>query len=56
MTLTGETPNEEKAQQAINLTNRLTDVVTVDDKIDRTLDVQDNVTTVYQGLKIRAKR
>lgn len=49
--LTGETPNEKKAQQAINLTNRLTDVVTVDDQIDRTLDVQDNVTTVYQGLK-----
>ncbi|WP_201556832.1 mechanosensitive ion channel family protein [Psychrobacter sp. 72-O-c] len=55
VTLTGETPNEKKAQQAINLTNRLTDVVTVDDKIDRTLDVQDNVTTVYQGLKNQGK-
>ena len=51
VTLTGETPNEKKAQQAINLTNRLTDVVTVEDKINRTLDVQDNVSTVYQGLK-----
>lgn len=51
VTLTGETANEKKAQQAVNLTNRLTDVVTVDDRIDRTLDVQDNVTTVYQGLK-----
>lgn len=49
--LTGETPNEKKAQQAINLTNRLTDVVTVEDRINRTLDVQDNVTTVYQSLK-----
>lgn len=55
VTLTGETPNEKKAQQAINLTNRLTDVVTVDDQIDRTLDVQDNVTTVYQGLKAQTK-
>lgn len=55
ITLTGETPNEKKAQQAINLTNRLTDVVTVEDRIDRTLDVQDNVTTVYQGLKAQAK-
>lgn len=55
VTLTGETPNEKKAQQAINLTNRLTDVVTVDDQIDRTLDVQDNVTTVYQGLKTQVK-
>ena len=51
VTLSGETPNEKKAQQAINLTNRLTDVVTVEDKIERTLDVQDNVSTVYQGLK-----
>ena len=55
VTLTGETPNEKKAQQAINLTNRLTDVVTVEDKIERTLDVQDNVNTVYQGLKTQAK-
>ncbi|WP_350561607.1 mechanosensitive ion channel family protein [Psychrobacter sp. CAL346-MNA-CIBAN-0220] len=55
VTLTGETPNEKKAQQAINLTNRLTDVVTVEDKINRTLDVQDNVTTVYQGLKVQGK-
>ncbi|HCI30197.1 MAG TPA: mechanosensitive ion channel protein MscS, partial [Psychrobacter sp.] len=50
VTLTGETANEKKAQQAINLTNRLTDVVTVDDNINRTLDVQENVSTVYQGL------
>lgn len=55
VTLSGETPNEKKAQQAINLTNRLTDVVTVDDRIDRTLDVQDNVTTVYQTLKAQVK-
>ena len=51
VTLTGETANEKKAQQAINLTNRITDVVTVEDKIERTLDVQDNVSTVYQGQK-----
>ena len=56
VTLAGETPNEKKAQQAINLTNRLTDVVTVVDNIDRTLDVQDNVTTVYQGLKNQFKK
>ena len=53
--LTGETPNEKKAQQAINLTNRLNDVVTVEDRINRTLDVQDNVSTVYQGLKAQVK-
>ena len=55
VTLAGETPNEKKAQQAINLTNRLTDVVTVEDNINRTLDVQDNVTTVYQVLKAQVK-
>lgn len=55
VTLTGETPNEKKAQQAINLTNRLADVVTVEDKINRTLDVQDNVSTVYQGLKAKGE-
>ena len=55
VTLAGETPNEKKAQQAINLTNRLTDVVTVEDNINRTLDVQGNVTTVYQGLKAQVK-
>jgi len=55
VTLAGETPNEKKAQQAINLTNRLTDVVTVEDNINRTLDVQDNVTTVYQGLRAQVK-
>ena len=55
VTLAGETPNEKKAQQAINLTNRLTDVVTVEDKIDRTLDVQENVNTVYQGLKTQTR-
>lgn len=56
VTLSGETPNEKKALQAINLTNRLTDVVTVEDRIDRTLDVQDNVSTVYQGLKVQGKK
>ena len=55
VTLSGETPNEKKAQQAINLTNRLTDVVTVEDGINRTLDVQDNVTTVYQSIKAQTK-
>ena len=55
VTLAGEVPNEKKAQQAINLTNRLNDVVTVDDSISRTLDVQDNVSTVYKGLKVQAK-
>lgn len=55
VTLSGEVPNEKKAQQAINLTNRLSDVVTVEDRISRTLDVQDNVTPVLKDLKNQAQ-
>ena len=55
VSLRGETPNEKKAQQAINLANRVSDVVTVEDNIDRTLDVGDNVTPVLQGLQTQAK-
>ncbi|WP_346798534.1 mechanosensitive ion channel family protein [Halomonas sp. Bachu 37] len=55
VTLAGETANERKAQQALSLANRLTDVVTVDDHINRTLDVQDNVSTAYQGLRTRGQ-
>ncbi|WP_417422486.1 mechanosensitive ion channel domain-containing protein [Halomonas sp.] len=55
VTLAGETANDRKAQQAVGLANRLTDVVTVADQIDRTLDVQDNVTTAYQGLRARGQ-
>ncbi|MBZ5488371.1 mechanosensitive ion channel [Halomonas aquamarina] len=55
VTLSGETANERKAQQAVGLANRLTDVVMVDDHIDRTLDVQENVSTAYQGLRARGQ-
>ncbi|WP_208623616.1 mechanosensitive ion channel family protein [Vreelandella songnenensis] len=55
VTLAGETANDRKAQQAVGLANRLTDVVTVSDHIERTLDVQDNVTTAYQGLRARGQ-
>ncbi|WP_252109360.1 MULTISPECIES: mechanosensitive ion channel family protein [unclassified Halomonas] len=55
VTLSGETANERKAQQAVGLANRLTDVVMVNDTIDRTLDVQDNVATAYQGLRARGQ-
>ncbi|RUR40833.1 mechanosensitive ion channel family protein [Vreelandella populi] len=55
VTLAGETANDRKAQQAVGLANRLTDVVTVGDQIERTLDVQDNVATAYQGLRARGQ-
>lgn len=55
VTLSGETANEREAQQAISLAGRLTDVVTVNDDINRTLDVQDNVSSVAQGLISQAR-
>lgn len=55
VSLAGETANERKAQQALGLANRLTDVVTVDDHINRTLDIQENVTTAYHGLRARGQ-
>ena len=51
VSLTGEAPNEKKALQAINLANRVSDVVAVEDRINRTLDVQDNVTPVISQVK-----
>lgn len=51
VSLSGEAPNEKKALQAINLANRVSDVVAVEDRINRTLDVQDNVTPVIADLK-----
>lgn len=50
VSLSGEVPNEKKAQQAISLANRVSDVVAVEDRISRTLDVQDNVTPVISAL------
>lgn len=54
VSLSGEAPNEKKAQQAINLANRVSDVVAVEDRISRTLDVQDNVTPLIDSLKQQA--
>ena len=55
VTLSGETPNEKKAQQALKLAGRVGSVVTVEDNISRTLDVQDNVTPVVRDLKARTQ-
>lgn len=47
VSLSGTVPNEAKAVQAVNLANRISDVVAVQDNINRTLSVQDNVTPVF---------
>ncbi|MCI5125029.1 MAG: mechanosensitive ion channel family protein [Candidatus Electrothrix sp. AR5] len=43
VTLSGPVANEEAAQRAFNLANRLSSVVIVQDKIERTLNLQDNL-------------
>lgn len=53
--LGGETANEKKAIQAVKLASRVSQVVTVEDSISRTLDVQDNVTPVLNNLYAKAK-
>lgn len=53
--LSGETANEKKATQAINLASRVSNVVTVEDNISRTLDVQENITPVLNGLYDKTK-
>lgn len=53
--LSGETANEKKATQAVKLANRISGVVTVEDDISRTLDIQDNVTPVVNDLVNQSK-
>lgn len=53
--LSGETANDKKALQAFNLANRIQGVVEVEDNINRTLSVEDNVTPVLNDLIDKAK-
>lgn len=46
--LSGSVSNDEQARRALNLAARLEGVVTVDDDIDRTLDVQGNVAPIIE--------
>jgi len=51
VTLQGEVANEMAAQQAQRLANRLAGVVTVEDQINRTLAVADNVRPVIESFR-----
>lgn len=55
VTLTGETANDKHATQAVKIAQRVRDVVSVNDSINRTLDVQDNVSTVMSDWVKQAK-
>lgn len=56
VTLSGSVANERYAQRAVDLAIRLEGVVTVEDQIDRTLDVESNVRPVVSGLKSDVNR
>ncbi|MCR9259703.1 MAG: mechanosensitive ion channel [Pseudomonadaceae bacterium] len=49
-TLSGSTSNDERANSALNLAQRLAGVVTVQDEIQRTLDLQDNLSPLVDEL------
>ncbi len=51
--LRGEVANEVAAQQAIRLASRLAGVVTVEDEMNRTLAVADNVRPLIEDIKIK---
>lgn len=51
VTLSGETANEAAAQKAQNVAERVSGVVAVQDNINRTLAVRDNVAPVFSQIK-----
>ncbi len=52
----GEVANEKQAQRALDLANRLQGIVTVEDNIERTLDVEDNISPLLDQLRRDAQR
>lgn len=51
VTVTGSVSNEAQAEQALNLARRVAGVVTVEDQIERELDVQGNVAPLMDQFK-----
>ncbi len=52
----GEVANEKQAQRALDLANRLQGIVTVEDNIERTLDVEDNITPLIDQVQQDSRR
>ncbi len=51
VTLSGQAANETNAQTAVRIASRAEGVVTVEDEIERTLDVRDNVRPIMEELR-----
>lgn len=56
VTLSGQVSNEAHAQRALGVANRLEGIVTVEDEIERTLDVQGNVVPILDQFVANLKR
>ena len=56
VTLSGRVSNEAQARKALGLANRLEGIVTVEDEIERTLDLEGNVIPVLDQLVAKLKR
>ena len=54
--LSGTASNENQASQAVELAARLVGVVTVQDEIERTLDIEDNLEPIVDGLRATLKQ
>jgi small-conductance mechanosensitive channel len=54
--LSGEAPNEAAAEKAIALVNRIEGVIAVEDSIERTLDLTENVAPVLESVRSTARR
>ena len=52
--LRGEVPNEMAAQQAVRLAGRLAGVVTIEDEMNRTLAVADNVRPIVESIRTKS--
>lgn len=53
VSLSGQVANEEQAQSALRLANRISGVVTVQDQIERTLNVEDNISPLLDKFHAR---
>lgn len=49
--LSGQAANEAQAQRALKLANRVEGAIAVDDRVVRTLDLQDNLTPLWDSLQ-----
>lgn len=55
VTLSGQVSNDAQAQRALGLANRLEGIVTVEDEIERTLDVEGNVIPILEQFAAKLK-